>query len=204
MRLHKSAPQPATPPVALHDRALNDLRFIRETMERAGAFTAVPGWGGVLMGALALGAAVLAGQQTTAEQWLFVWIATAVLAVVVGAVAIVRKAYHAGMTLFSAPARQFALGFLPAVLAAALLTPALVSLDAHARLPGVWLLLYGAGVTTGGAFSVRAVPLMGLCFMLLGALALFSPAGWGNAFMAAGFGGLHIVVGAIIARRYGG
>ena len=126
-------------PHPLHDRAMDNLRFIRETMERAGAFTAVPGWGQVAVGGTALAAAVLAARQPSVELWL-----------------------------------------------------------------ATWLLSYGAGVATAGAFSVRIVPVMGLCFMLVGVVALFGHPAWGNWCMAAGFGGLHIVFGAVIARRYGG
>ena len=77
-------------------------------------------------------------------------------------------------------------------------------MGAHGAIAGVWLLLYGTGVVTGGAFSIRIVPLMGLCFMVLGAVALFCPPNWGNAFLASGFGGLHILFGAVIASKYGG
>ena len=59
-------------------------------------------------------------------------------------------------------------------------------------------------VVTGGAFSVRVVPIMGLCMMVTGAVALLAPAAWGNIFMAVGFGGLQIVFGSLIAHRHGG
>jgi hypothetical protein len=183
---------------------MDNLRFIRETMERAGPFTAVPGWGGVLMGVTALGAAALAARQNTAEEWLAVWLAEAALAALIAGVAVGRKARQAGLTLVSAPARKFALSFLPPVMAGGLLTLALAGAGAFAWLPGLWLLLYGAGVVTGGAMSVRVVATMGVCFMITGAIALFSPAAWGDAFMAVGFGGLHILFGTLIARRYGG
>lgn len=196
----------AAPPetVALHTRAMDNLRFIRETMERAGAFTAVPGWGGCAIGVSALGAALIAAYQSTSEAWLATWLIEGVFAIALGAGAMKRKADSAQVPVLSAPGRRFVLSFAPPLLVGALLTAVLYRAGLTAAIPGTWLLLYGTGVVTGGAYSVRVVPLMGLCFMLLGAIALFSPFSWGTALLGVGFGGLHVVFGIIIARRYGG
>jgi hypothetical protein len=183
---------------------MDNLSFIRQTMERATAFTAVPGWGGVGMGVLAFVAAGIAYTRLTAEEWLFTWLSTAVAGLALGSWAMTTKARRAGTQVFSYSGRRFVLSYLPPLAVGALLTAALVRADAFWALPGTWLMLYGTGVVTGGAFSVRVVPLMGLCFMALGAVALFAPPSWGTPLMAAGFGGLHIVFGLVIARRYGG
>lgn len=191
-------------PPALHDRAMDNLRFIRETMERASSFTAVPGWGQIVIGATALVSAWVAARQPTARLWLTAWAAEAVVSFLIAGWAMRRKARAADVSLLSQPGRKLAVNFSPPIFVGALLTIALYRAGAVSLLPGVWLLLYGAGVVTGGAFSVKAVPVMGLCFMALGAVALFTSPAWGNALMAAGFGGLHIIFGAHIARRYGG
>lgn len=192
-------------PPALHARAMDNLRFIRETMEGAASFTAVPGWGGALMGATALGASVLAAQQRTVGHWFTVWAVEALLACVIAGGAMYRKARAAETQLLSRPGRKFALTFSPPIFVGALLTIALMQRPGGpALLPAVWLLLYGTGVVTGGAFSVRIVLVMGLCFMLLGSVALFAPASWGNYLLGAGFGGLHLIFGPVIARRHGG
>jgi hypothetical protein len=193
-----------TAPRPLHDRALDNLSYIRAAMERAGSFTAVPGWGSVAVGATALLAAWIAAQQRTDAAWLAVWLAEAVVGIAIGGVALVWKARAANDSLLSGPGRRFGLAFLPPLLVGGLLTIALHQAGLFQAMPGTWLLLYGTAVITAGAFSVRIVPLMGLCFTLLGAAALFAPASWWPWFMAAGFGGLHIVFGWIIARRYGG
>lgn len=193
-----------TAPRPLHDRALDNLQYIRSAMERAGSFTAVPGWGMVAVGLTALAATWVAARQRTDAAWLTVWLADAVLGVVIGGAAMVRKARTVNDPLLSGPGRRFGLSFLPPLLVGGLLTVALHQAGLFHVMPGAWLLLYGTAVVTAGAFSVRIVPLMGLCFMVLGAAALFVPVGWWPWFMAAGFGGLHIVFGWIIARRYGG
>jgi hypothetical protein len=191
-------------PVKLDDRARDNLRFIRETMERASSFTAVPGWGGVAMGITAGGAAVVAMRQQTPQAWLLTWIAEAAVAIAIASWSTISKAREAKIPILAGPGRKFALSFAPPMFVGALLTILLYRGGRIDLIPGVWLLLYGTGVVTGGAFSIRVVPLMGLCFMVLGTVALFSPASWQNPLLGIGFGGLHIVFGAVIARSYGG
>jgi hypothetical protein len=191
-------------PPALGDRAEENLRFIRETMERAAAFTVVSGWAQIGVGVLALGAAALAARQGSVEGWLAVWIATAAVSLAAGAWALGRKARAVGLALLGQPVRLRAMGFAAPVLAAAVLTLALYRAEATALIPGMWLLLYGTALITGGALSVRVLPLMGLCFTALGGAALVTPAAWDDWWMAAGFGGLHVGFGAVIVRRYGG
>lgn len=193
--------QVSTQPTPVSDRAADNLRFIRETMERAASFTAVPGWGGVGMGFSALAAAFLAQRQTDPDAWLRIWMIELVAALLIGSVAMIYKAGRARTALFGSPARRFALGFTPAVLAGGALTWALADQAQYDLLPALWLMLYGSGVIAGGLNSVRLVPLMGVLFFMLGLAALFVT---GDLMLALGFGGLHVVFGGIIAWRYGG
>jgi hypothetical protein len=172
-------------------------------MERSAAFTAVPGWGMVAVGATALPAAWLASHYTFNLRWLEIWICEAILAISLALVAIQSKAVRRGLPWTSGPGRKVALSFLPPVAAAALLSVPLLRVGHGGIFPGMWMMLYGVGVISGGAFSVSIVPVMGVCFMLFGAAALLLPV-IGNWAMAAGFGGLHILFGIWIARRYGG
>jgi hypothetical protein len=191
-------------PPSLHSRAMDNLRFIREAMERAASFTAVPGWGAVFMGLTALVATLIAARQTSAALWMQAWLVEAVVALLIGGWAMDRKARRQETSLLSGPARKFILGLTPPLLVGVLLTFVFYRAGIMNDVPGMWLLLYGTGVVTGGAFSVRIVPIMGLSFMVLGAVAFISPAFWGNFYMMVGFGLLHIIFGVIIARRYGG
>ena len=190
--------------VAIDDHARENLRYIRETMERAGSFTAVSGWGGVALGITALGAAFVAAQQTSREAWLAVWLIEAAIALAIATFSTLMKARRAQDSLLSGPARKFALSFVPPVFAGGILTYVLFHAGLAPAVPATWLLLYGTGVMTGGAFSIRAVPFMGLCFVVLGTVAFFCPVSWGNVLLGAGFGGFHIIFGTIIARSYGG
>ena len=192
------------PSLDLHARAMDNLRFIRETMERAGSFTAVSGWGSIATGVTALVAAGIATLVTEPVLWLAVWSAEALLALGIGTWAVVQKARAAGLPLLSGPGRKVALSLSPPLLTGALLTMVLFQAGLLSVLPGMWLLLFGVGIVAAGSYSVRIVPVMGLSFMLLGAVALLLPMSWANGVMAVGFGGLHILFGVLIARRYGG
>ena len=199
-----TSPLRSSPPPALHDRAMDNLRFIRDTMERAGSFTAVPGWGQVAIGMTAFAAAWLAAQQPTPLAWLVVWLAEGLLGLAIGALTLARKARAVNSSLLTGPGRRFGLSFLPPMVVGGLLTFALYFAGMQRLIPATWLLLYGTGIITGGAFSVRIVPVMGMAFLALGTAALLAPAAWGDWLLAAGFGGLHIAFGIAIARRYGG
>jgi len=191
-------------PPALHDRAMDNLRYIRETMELATAFTGISGSGEIAIGVTALVASAIAALQSTFNAWLAVWIAEGLISLLIAGWSMDRKARAIDMPLGSGPGRKAVFSLTPPLLAGGLLTIVLVQAGLTNAIPGVWLLLYGTGVITGGMYSVKVVPIMGICLMVLGALALFSPPAFANWFMAAGFGGLHLVFGAIIVRKYGG
>jgi len=197
-------PESQPEPPALHDRAMDNLRYIRETMERATAFTGISGWGEIAIGVTALLATAIAALQSTFNAWLAVWIAEGLISLLIAGWSMDRKSRAIEMPLGSGPGRKAVFSLTPPLIAGGLLTIVLVQAGLNNAIPGVWLLLYGTGVITGGMYSVRVVPIMGLCLMALGAAALFSPPTFANWFMAAGFGGLHLVFGAIIVRKYGG
>jgi len=199
-----SALRKPDPPPALHDRAMDNLRYIRETMERASAFTAVPGWGQVAIGVTAIAAAYVAARQTTPRAWLGVWLAEAIISLLIAGWLMDRKARKLRVPLFSGPGRKVVFSLSPPMVVGALLTVVMFRAGMVKAIPGMWLLLYGTGVITGGMFSVSIVPVMGISFMIIGAIGLFLPQVSGDWLMAFGFGGLHVVFGTIIARKYGG
>lgn len=199
--IRKAAP---VEPPALHARAMDNLAFIRSTMENAGAFTAVSGWGMVIVGVMAITASLIAAAQPSPARWLDVWLALAAAGIVVQLWAMLAKARASGVPLLSGPGRKFVLAVSPPLLAGAVLTVVLDHAGMAAVLPGLWLLLYGAAVAAGGAFSVEIVPVMGLCFLAAGALALFTPLAWNDWILGIAFGGFHIAFGIPIAKRYGG
>jgi len=194
----------STGPTAIEVKAARDLTYIRATMERASEFTAVPGWGGIGMGVVAFAAAFVSGLGTGSEWWVLCWLTAAPVAAVVGVVAMLRKARRLNVSLTDPAGRRFSLGLTPPLVAGAALTVGIWSAGEVALLPGTWLLLYGTSVLTGGMNSVPLVPIVGACFMGLGLIAINVPLSIALGLLTLGFGGLHVVFGWIIVRRYGG
>ena len=193
-------------PQAIHEHALDNLRYIRETMERAGSFTTIPGWGGVAIGVTAAVACAIAQRFTATDPaaWTRIWLVEAVLAGAIALLTMWRKGRRASIDFASVPARRFFVSYFAPIAAAALLTVILIRANLAGALPALWLLIYGAAFVSSGAFSIRVIPVMGICFMILGVAAAFVPLGAGNVLMGAGFGALHLIFGLIIARSYGG
>ena len=185
-------------------RAMDNLRYIRQTMEAAATFTAVSGWGTILIGVTALVATGLSLATHGTARWVFIWLCEAALSVAISVYAMALKARAAKLPLWSEPARKIVFSFAPPMAVGALLTLVCFERGLTTLLPGVWMLLYGVGVVAAGTFSVRIVPVMGIAFIGVGTVALLAPPSWAAACMAAGFGGLHVLFGAMIARRHGG
>jgi hypothetical protein len=195
---------PQREPRSVSSQAADNLTFIRSAMERSATFTAIPGAGGVAMGAIGLVAAGIAAGQPTGDRWLATWLGAAAIAATAGLFAMVRKARAAGLSLTGVNARRFALGMAAPFVAGAAITYALWAGGNFTVMAPVWLLLYGAGVLTGGIFSVPVVRIIGVCFMATGIGAILTPAEWGNLWLGFGFGGLQLGFGAYIARYHGG
>lgn len=201
--MKKQAPT-AEQPEALHERAMDNLEFIRDTIQRSTRFTVVPGYGGMLMGVTAIGAAVIAGLQPDRGMWLTAWLTEAILALLIGLLAMWQKSRNTSLSLNSLPARKFAFGFSPPMIAGGIITGMMALGGAYDLLPSVWITLYGAAVITGGAFSVRPVQIMGWVFLFAGAVSAFVSPAYGDMLMAATFGAVQIIFGAIIGIKYGG
>ena len=203
--LYLSQPGEAAVSTPMHeqqDYAKETLAYIRQTMESASTFTAVSGWGMMTVGAIGLIAAGLVWRMGAPTD-LSVWLSAAVLSIVTAGVSTATKARILNAPLWSGALRKIVWVMAPALTAGAVLTYTLAMEGDRHLLPGTWLALYGAGVTAGGVFSVRALRGMGVLLLVLGVIALLAPR-VGLLFLAVGFGGLHLGFGAYIVKRHGG
>ena len=195
---------PGDTPHSISSRAADDLTFIRSAMERSSAFTAVPGVGGVVIGAVGLVTAAVAARQADPDRWLMTWLVAAFFGLIIELGAMIRKARRAGLILTGLNTRRFALGIAASLIAGAAITYRLWTVRGFTVMAPVWLLLYGSGVLSAGMFSVPVIRALGACFMATGLAAVITPPEWGNLWLAVGFGGLHVAFGAYIARKLGG
>lgn len=191
-------------PSLIQKRAVDDLRFIRDTMASASGYTTLSGPGLVLIGIGALLTGAVALQAPPGFARLQLWLLDALISVAIGCATVVIKARRSQQPLFAGPVRKFSIGFAPAILAGAALTLVLMRYQVWTLLPGLWLLMYGTALLSAGTTSVAVIPTLGGGFFGLGLIALLAPAAWGTALMMTGFGALHVGFGVLIARRYGG
>lgn len=194
----------AAEPTPISSSAAENLRYIRSTIEAAHTFTTVPGKGCIALGIAALAAAGLESVPALAAYWLPIWLTAAVISCAVALFFMEAKARRQGLSLRRTVAVRFFLTLVPAFVAGAVLTAALHGVVGRDVIAGIWLLLYGVGIASCGAFSIYVVLIAGFAFMGLGTVTLAAPPAWAPAMLALGFGGVHLALGAIIARDHGG
>ena len=192
--------------------AQENLLYIRKTLEAAGQITAVPGKSLMTIGFIALAGAAFNGYVTGAP-WnashdprlaLATWGVVLLLSLAIVSLGIYRKSLQMCTPIQLPLLRKLLWSLCPALFVGGVLTSLVVRANHMDWLPIIWLGCYGAAVTNAGQVSVAPVRYMGLCFLLACGGAAVSPHGVGLAWLAMGFGWLHLVYGAYIARRYNG
>jgi len=191
-------------PTSIGTGAAENLRYIRNTIEAAQTFTAIPAKGCFAMGLIAGAAALLETLPLLAPHWLALWLGAAALACGSALYFMEAKAFSLGLSLKRAVAQRFFMSVVPAFAAGGILTFALLNIATRPVITSLWLLMYGVGLTACGAFSVPAVLKGGIAFMALGTVALLLPAEAAPTLLAVGFGGIHLALGFVIGRYYGG
>jgi hypothetical protein len=192
-----------------HAEMERDLAYIKRTMEVATRYDNIPPAGYLLTGLLGLAGAggtylVLGADGarriddlTAIDLWQLgaLWSGVLVLALVILAVAAVMRARHRGIAAWNSLATRMFVSKLPHVVAAGLLTVALVRLGHAGLIPALWLLQYGVITYSFSYFAGRDHQLLGAVLIALGAAALFGPGSWSLPLLAVGLGLGHLVFG---------
>ncbi len=186
--------------VALDTHALGTLQYIRASIDAAGLL-AVPGSAGIAMGAVGILAALLVSLKALAAHWLEIWLSAGLVAIAFGTILMAHQVISRGTTLYRGPLRRFLMCLCPPLLVGALLTWQLWLHAQTGLIPGVWLLMYGCAVMAASTLTRRALAVMGALLAVLGIIALQAPAGYQNAVLGVGFGGLHLLFGILIGGR---
>ena len=198
-------------PAQASESPQDNLQYIRQTLDAASRLSGVSGVGLVAVGALAL-AAVVVNIRLTGAPWnaaypfraLAVWAVLLVISAAITAASMATKSRQTGQ-LFWSPVLRKALAICAApMLLGLLLSVALLRRAELELLPLIWLGCYGAALTSAGVISVSPVRWMGISFLLLATIAVFTPVANGLALLALGFGGLHLLFGGYIYWRHHG
>jgi len=190
-------------PAAIESRALGTLAYIRASIESSSSMD-VPGMAGIVMGIIGVLAAIVVSLPRWAAHWLGIWLAAAVVALVLGGALVARQIAQRGHARYLGPVRKFLLCLCPALLAGAVLTLVLATAGETHVIPGMWLLLYGCAVLSASTVTTagiaRLICLMGGLFVALGLITFLLPATVHTAMLGLGFGILHIIFGFLIGR----
>lgn len=197
------------------DEARENLRVIRQTMERSTQYSTLSGWSGILIGVVALigvyltdrqiGAAIAQGHpvKTVHPALGMIWLSALVLAVGIEFACNKRRAVRVGKRVASRLGAHIILAALPAFFGCGVLTVFFYVHGLVSYIWGVWMLCYGLAICSVGLFSLRQVSYLGAAFVVAGALTLLFPVKLHLLMMALTFGGFHIVYGITMARRNG-
>ena len=193
------------------EEARENLRVIRQTMERSTKYSTLSGISGVLVG--------LAGIAGVVATWVLgpgaaiyhhplrlasIWIVTLFTAIGIDLICNKRRAARVGKHIVSSLGAHIVLAALPAFFAAGILTYFFFQHHLLIYLWGVWMLCYGLAICAVGLFSVRPATYLGSAFVIAGAATLLMPAvPYHLIMMAVTFGGFHILYGVLMARRHG-
>jgi predicted lysophospholipase L1 biosynthesis ABC-type transport system permease subunit len=207
------------PPAA--EEAQENLRMIRELMERSTKYSTFSGLSGVLVGLIAIaGCAVQAfvlpryWPEHPVRGFLINWILVVALALLVDFVLTKRRAPLVGKHIRSRLGKQMILAAAPGLGIGVLTTIVLIPWLMDFVYPA-WMLCYGAAVCAVGIFSQREVRRLGWSFLVTGAVTLLLlrftdlwPYIWERSYLGLGmtalsFGGFHIIYGLVMWRRGG-
>lgn len=161
---------------------------------------AVPGSAGIVLGTIALMAAALCLAPGLHKYWLGIWLSAALLGAVLGSILIVRESSLRELRLVGTPLLKFALCLSPSLGAGLVMTAVHWFGGNQHAIPGTWLLLYGCALLTASSATTRVIAALGALFVLFGLTALLLPDDLQLLMLGAGFGGLHVAFGILIAR----
>jgi hypothetical protein len=200
-------------------RYLDDLKDIKDIMNRSSRFLSLSGLSGVFAGVFALGGAYLAYgtvyksqdylgyrqadmSTETLTTLLLIALATVALAVGVGILLTTREARKSNQKLWDAQTKRLMINLLIPLVTGGILCLMLLLTGYIGFVAPLTLIFYGLALVNASKYTLTEVRSLGLLEIGLGLLAVHF-IGYGLIFWAAGFGVLHIIYGIVMHIRYG-